>query len=249
MNVQGKVVVITGAAGGIGSVMSKRLAKNGAKVFLLDIDASVVNVKDSISETGGQAECLAIDLTSEEEWKQAGETVIKNFGRIDVLVNNAGINIRKNIEEMTLEEWNKMMLVNVGSVFLGCKTVLPYMRHQGGGTIINTSSVCGLIGHKYTPEAYTAGKGALTTLTKSIAARYAKYGIRCNSINPSTVETPMTKNMLESPEWRQERLGEVPLGRLATTDDVANAVLFLASDEATFINGVALPVDGGVTCC
>lgn len=249
MRVPGKVVIVTGAAGGIGSVMARKLADNGAKVFLLDIDSRVEEVRDSIREKGGTADCLAIDLTSEADWETAGKMAMDRFGRVDVLVNNAGINIRKTIEEMTLDEWNKMMLVNVGSVFLGCKTVIPYMKAQGGGVIINTSSVCGLIGHLYTPEAYTAGKGALTTLTKSIAARYAKYGIRCNSINPSTVETPMTKNMLESPEWRRERIGEVPLGRLATTDDVANAVLFLASDEASFINGVALPVDGGVTCC
>ena len=140
------------------------------------------------------------------------------------------------------------MKVNTGSTFLGTKYAIPVMRRQGGGAIINTSSVCGLIGHKFTPEAYTASKGAVTMLTKAIASRYAKDGIRCNSIHPSTVDTPFVRKNLEDPVFRSQRLGEVPLGRLATSEDVANAVLYLASEEASFINGVALPVDGGVTC-
>jgi cyclopentanol dehydrogenase len=123
------------------------------------------------------------------------------------------------------------------------------MRKQGGGAIINTSSVCGLIGHRYTPEAYTATKGAVTLLTKAVASRYAKDGIRCNCINPSTVDTPFVQELFKDPERKKERLGEVPLGRLATVEDVANAALYLASEEASFINGVALPVDGGTTCC
>ena len=153
---------------------------------------------------------------------------------------------------MNIDEWMTMMKVNTGSAFLGCKYAIPVMRGQGGGVILNTSSVCGLIGHKYTAEAYTATKGAITTLTKSIASRYAKDNIRCNSIHPSTVDTPFIQMVFSDPvkgaQSRAERLGEVPLGRLATAEDVANAVLYLASEEASFINGVALPVDGGVTC-
>jgi cyclopentanol dehydrogenase len=164
-------------------------------------------------------------------------------------VNNAGIDIRKPIEEMVISEFNTMMLVNVGSVFLGTKYVIPVMRKQGGGPIINTSSVCGLIGHRYTPEAYTTTKGAVTLLTKSIASRYGSENIRCNSIHPSTVDTPLVQQMFKDPVKKQQRFDEVPLGRLATSNDVANAVLYLASEEASFINGVALPVDGGVTCC
>lgn len=146
-------------------------------------------------------------------------------------------------------EFSTMMSVNVGSVFLGTKYVLPVMRRQGGGAIINTSSVCGLIGHRYTPEAYTTTKGAVTLLTKAIASRYGHENIRCNSIHPSTVDTPLVQEMFKDPVKKQQRLDEVPLGRLATSRDVANAVLYLASDEAAFINGIALPVDGGVTCC
>jgi cyclopentanol dehydrogenase len=195
------------------------------------------------------ASFIQMDLTSEEAWKETIDTVVAKEGRIDVLVNNAGINIRKPIEEMVISEFNTMMLVNVGSVFLGTKYVIPVMRKQGGGAIINTSSVCGLIGHRYTPEAYTTTKGAVTLLTKSIASRYGSENIRCNSIHPSTVDTPLVQEMFKDPVKKQQRFDEVPLGRLATSDDVANAVLYLASEEASFINGVALPVDGGVTCC
>ena len=141
-----------------------------------------------------------------------------------------------------------MMSVNTGSVFLGCKYVIPIMKKQGGGAIINTSSVCGLVGHKYTPEAYTASKGAVTLLTKAVASRYARFGIRCNSIHPSTVDTPLVQTLFKDPARKAERLGEVPLGRLCSVQDVANAVLFLSGDEAAFINGLAMTVDGGVTC-
>lgn len=246
--VQGKVVIVTGAAGGLGSCMALTLAKNGAKIVLLDIDDRAAEIRDMIVTAGGDALYRKTNLTDESDWASAVAEIIKAFGKVDVLINNVGINIRKPIEEMALEEWNTMMLVNTGSVFLGCKSVMPYMKEQGSGSIINTSSVCGLVGHLYTTEAYTATKGAVTMLTKSIASRYASFGIRCNSIHPSTVETALTQQMMQSPEWKQQRIGEVPLGRLAVPQDVANAVLFLASDEASFINGAALTVDGGVTC-
>ena len=241
-----KTVLVAGGAGGLGTAIVKRLSAEGANVFILDLDENRGHALVSeVRAEGGQASFIQMDLTSEEAWRQA----VIAADRVDVLINNAGINIRKPIEEMVLEEWNQMMLVNTGSVFLGIKAVLPVMRKQGGGAIINTSSVCGLIGHRYTPEAYTATKGAVTLLTKSVAARYAKDGIRCNCINPSTVDTPFVQQLFKDPERKKERLGEVPLGRLATAEDVANAVLYLASDEAAFINGIALPIDGGVTCC
>ncbi len=240
----GKSVLITGGAGGLGSAMARLLAANGASVLILDMEAE--KGEALASEIG--AKFFAMDVTSESDWANAMRFALKQTGRVDVLVNNAGINIRKPIEEMSFPEWQKMMDVNTGSVFLGTKHAIPIMRAQGGGAIINTSSVCGLIGHRYTPEAYTASKGAVTLLTKSVAARYAKDGIRCNSIHPSTVYTPLVEAMFKDPERRAERIGEVPLGRLASEMDVANAVLFLASDEASFLNGVALPIDGGVTC-
>ena len=193
MNVKGKMILVTGGAGGHGSAMAKLLSENGAKLQIIDLEA--VREKGEalaaeIKAAGGDAWFCSADVTTEEDWKKAVDFAMENTGRIDVLVNNAGINIRKPVEEMNIDEWMTMMKVNTGSTFLGCKYTIPIMRKQGGGAIINTSSVCGLVGHKYTTEAYTATKGAITMLTKAIASRYAKDNIRCNSIHPSTVYTP-----------------------------------------------------------
>ena len=241
MRVPGKVIAITGGTGGLGSAMARRLAQEGARVYLLDLKGEEVAKELALP-------FIRIDLTSEEDWKSAISQILGREGRLDVLVNNAGINIRKPVEEMTIGEWNTMMSVNTGSVFLGCKYAIPVMKKQGSGVIINTSSVCGLVGHKYTPEAYTASKGAVTLLTKAIASRYGRFNIRCNSIHPSTVDTPLVAQLFKDPQRKAERYDEVPLGRLCDPSDVANAVLFLASDEAAFINGLSLAVDGGVTC-
>ena len=250
MNVKDKSILITGAGGGLGSAMASLLAENGAQVLLLDMDPEKGQAAaDSIRAKGQKAWFFRMDVTCEDDWKAAVDYAMEKTGRVDVVVNNAGINIRKPVEEMSIDEWCVMMKVNTGSVFLGCKYAIPVMRKQGGGCFINTSSVCGLIGHKYTPEAYTASKGAVTLLTRAIASRYAKDGIRSNSIHPSTVYTPLVEVLFRDPLRKAERLEEVPLGRLASTEDVANAVLYLASEEAGFINGVSLPVDGGVTCC
>lgn len=187
MNVSEKTILITGGAGGLGSAMARLLAVNGATVVILDMDRDKgEQLVAELAQSGAKAYFQRIDVTSEEDWKRAVDDAVKETGRVDVLVNNAGINIRKPVEEMSIDEWQKMMAVNTGSVFLGCKYVIPVMRRQGGGVIINTSSVCGLIGHKYTTEAYTATKGAVTMLTKAIASRYAKDNIRCNSIHPSS---------------------------------------------------------------
>jgi len=250
VNVSDKVILVTGGAGGLGAEMVRLLASQGAKLYILDIDVTKgEQLAHELTQQSYAVKFMKLDLTAEAEWERVVAAIAAEAQRIDVLVNNAGINIRKPIEEMNFTEFNTMMSVNVGSVFLGTKYVIPVMRKQGGGAIINTSSVCGLIGHKYTPEAYTTTKGAVTLLTKAIASRYGHEGIRCNSIHPSTVDTPLVQEMFKDPVKKQQRFDEVPLGRLATAQDVANAVWYLASDEASFMNGVALPVDGGVTCC
>ncbi len=251
MNVKDKTVLITGGAGGLGSEIAKLLAANGAVIFILDLatagDAAQA-VTEQIESDGGKAYFIPADITCEEDWEKAFAFAVEKTGKADVLFNNAGINIRKPIEEMSFDEWMTMMKINTGGVFLGTKHAIPQMRAQGGGCIINTSSVCGLVGHKFTPEAYTATKGAVTMLTKAVASRYGADNIRCNCICPSTVNTPMLAERLKDPAFAAERLGEVPLGRFCSAADVANAALYLASDEASFINGVALSVDGGVTC-
>jgi NAD(P)-dependent dehydrogenase (short-subunit alcohol dehydrogenase family) len=244
MRLLNKVALITGAAQGLGAEIARRFHGEGAFVFIADINEA--EGKKTALELDG-AVFLKLDVASEESWKSAFTAVLSKAGRLDILINNAGINIRKNIEEMPVESLDTMLAVNLKGPFLGIKHALPIMRSSGGGTILNMSSICGLVGHKYTNEAYTATKGALTLLTKSIASRYAKDNIRCNSIHPSTVDTPLVQAVLKDPERRAERYGEIPLGRIATMTDVANAFVFLASDEASFINGAAFPVDGGLT--
>jgi NAD(P)-dependent dehydrogenase (short-subunit alcohol dehydrogenase family) len=248
-----KVAVITGAARGLGAAIARRFREEGAFVFVCDIqedEGRRTAAELSLVARGiGGAEFVPLDVSSEESWKGVYAAVRARRGRLDVLVNNAGINIRKDIEQMSVEDLEAMIAVNIKGPFLGIKHALPLMREAGGGCILNMSSVCGLIGHRFTNEAYTLTKGALTLLGRSVAARYASDNIRCNSVHPSTVDTPLVQSVLSDAVKRAERLGEVPLGRLATVADVANAFVFLASDEAAFINGVSFPVDGGLTAC
>ncbi|WP_294856542.1 SDR family NAD(P)-dependent oxidoreductase [uncultured Oscillibacter sp.] len=249
MNVKDKVIVVTGGAGAIGTTQTKLLAENGAEVWVLDLAADRAEaLAKELTNVGCRVHGVGMDVASEEAWKAVTERIVEQSGRLDVIVNNAGINIRKTIEEMTKDEWMQMMEVNTASVFLATKYAIPIMRRQGGGVILNTNSICGLIGHMNTPEAYTATKGAVTLLTKSVAARYAKDNIRCNSIHPATIDTPFVAALMADPVKKQARIDEIPLGRLTTPEDVANAVLYLASEEASFLNGVNLPIDGGVTC-
>jgi len=248
MRLQDKVALITGGAAGIGAEIAKRFAAEGAKVLIGDLDAGAAErTAEHIRQTGGHARSVSLDVTSEANWRVALDGIRTSEGRLDILVNNAGITKRIPIAEMPMEDFDAIMAVNVRGVFLGIKHSLPFMKERGGGSIVNISSICGLVGHKYTNETYTTSKGAVTLLTKSVAVRYAGDNIRCNSIHPGTVDTPMVRQLFKDPEKKRERLEEVPLGRLATASDVANAALFLASDEASFITGVALPVDGGMT--
>ena len=248
MRLKNKCVLITGSARGIGAEIARRFSEEGATVFVADLDdkEGEKTVKDIVKK-GGKAFFVLLNVTSEASWKNAINVVVEHGSGLDVLINNAGINIREPIEEMKAESLDTMLAVNIKGPFMGIKHAIPFMRKKGGGCIINMSSICGLVGHKYTTEAYTTTKGALTLLTKSVGVRYAKDNIRCNALHPSTVDTPLVQDLFKDPKKKEERLGEVPLGRLATVHDVANAALFLASDEANFINGVSLPVDGGLT--
>ncbi|MCE5281578.1 MAG: SDR family oxidoreductase [Deltaproteobacteria bacterium] len=248
MRLKDKVALVTGSSQGLGLAIARRFALEGARVFLGDIkEEAGRDAAAELTSRGVKAWFVRLDVSDEESWKAALAALIERAERLDVLVNNAGINIRKPIEEMTVEELDRMLAVNVRGPFLGIKHALPLMRQNGGGSIINMGSVCSLIGHKFTPEAYTTVKGAVSQLTRSVAVRYAKDNIRANVLCPSTVETPLVQEVMKDPERRKERVGEVPLGRLADMEDVASAALYLASDEATFINGVTFPVDGGVT--
>jgi NAD(P)-dependent dehydrogenase (short-subunit alcohol dehydrogenase family) len=248
MRLKNKTALVTGSARGIGAAIARRFSEEGATVFIADLDEPEGRkTAGEITTSGGTAFFVVLDVTAEASWETALAVVVEQSGRLDILINNAGINIREPIEEMKAESLDAMLAVNVKGPFLGIKHAIPLMRASGGGSIINMSSICGLVGHKYTTEAYTTTKGALTLLTKCVGVRYAKDNIRCNSLHPSTVETPFVLELFKDPWKKEERLGEVPLGRLATVRDVANAALYLASDEASFLNGVSLPVDGGLT--
>ncbi len=242
---EGKTALITGGAQGLGHRMALRMADEGAFVFIADMMDSekasrTLELPDSMFY-------LKLDVTCEEDWVQAFQSIRESGKNLDILVNNAGINIREPIEEMTVEHLDAMMAVNIRGPFLGIKHAIPVMRELGGGSIINISSICGLVGHKYTTEAYTTTKGAITMLTKSVAVRYASDNIRCNSIHPSTVDTPLIHELFKDPEKKKQRFDEIPLGRLADADEVAFAAVYLACDRNSFMNGVQLPVDGGLT--
>ena len=248
MRLKDKVALVTGASQGLGLAIARRFSLEGALVFLGDLKEDQGRTAAAeLTSRGARARFIHLDVTSEESWRAALTTLIDQAGKLDILVNNAGINIRQPIEEMSVESLDLMLAVNVRGPFLGIKHVLPLMRRNGGGSIISMGSVCSLIGHKFTPEAYTLTKGAISQLTRAVGVRYAKDNIRANVLCPSTVETPLMQEVMKDPERRQERVGEVPLGRLASMEDVAGAALYLASEEAAFINGVAFPVDGGVT--
>ena len=252
---KGKIALIMGAGSvgpgwGNGRAMAVRFAEEGAKVFGVDIDlARMKETVERVQDIGGEIEVATCDVTQSSQIANVVRQCEEKWGRIDILVNNVGGSAKGGPVELEEDVWDAQVDSNLKSVFLSCKHVLPIMEKQGSGAIINMSSICGLVGHKYTTEAYTITKGAVTLMTKTVGVRYAKDNIRCNSIHPSTVDTPLVQILFKDPKRKEERFGEVPLGRLATEIDVANAALYLASDEAAFLNGVSLPVDGGLTAC
>jgi cyclopentanol dehydrogenase len=248
MRLEGKVALISGGARGIGEEIARRFLEEGAAVFIADIDEIAgEKTAEALRQSGGEVRALGLDVTHEESWIAAVGQIVREKGRIDILVNNAGITKRQPLTELPVEEFDQIMAVNTRGPFLGVKHVIPVMRENGGGSIVNMSSICGLVGHKFSGESYVMSKGAVTLMTKAVAVKYASDNIRCNSVHPSTADTAIVQDLFKDPVKKKQRLDEVPLGRLASTRDIANAVLFLASDEAAFITGVALPVDGGLT--
>jgi cyclopentanol dehydrogenase len=248
MRLEGKVAIISGGARGQGAEEARLFAKEGAKVVFGDIlDDEGRKVEAEISEAGGEAAYIRLDVTSAQDWKAAVELAENKYGKLDILVNNAGILNRKGIEDTTEEEWDQIMDVNAKGVFLGTKEAIPAMRRAGGGSIVNISSVAGLIGSSQGIAAYTASKGAVRLFTKVTAVQHANDGIRCNSVHPGGVDTPMTQDAMSDPNVRAERERRVPLGRIGTVEDIAYGVLYLASDESSFVTGSELVIDGGST--
>ena len=242
----GKVAIITGGARGQGEVEARLFAQEGAKVVFGDIlDDEGRQVEAAIRQAGGEAAYVHLDVTREADWQKAMETAVSRYGKLDILVNNAGILSRDGIEETTLELWNTVMAVNATGVFLGTRYAIPEMRKTGGGSIVNISSISGMIA--LGGPAYNASKGAVRVFTKVTAVRHADDNIRCNSIHPGPVRTAMTESTYSDPDKLAQRLRSMPLGRLGTSEDIAYGVLYLASDEAAYMTGSELVIDGGYT--
>ncbi|EIE51251.1 short-chain dehydrogenase/reductase SDR [Citreicella sp. 357] len=244
---QGKTALISGAAKGMGSAEARIFAAEGAQVIVADVDdagASVV-AKD-IENAGGRAAAVHLDVSDAASWQNAIAEGNKAFGNINVLVNNAGILVMKPVQDTTEDDWDKIFAINTKGVFLGTKAVLENMKAAGGGAIVNISSIYGLVGAP-SSAAYQATKGAVRLFTKATAVDYAEFNIRVNSVHPGVIRTAMTQDILADPSGQKEILGTTILQRPAEPEEVARAVLFLASDEASFMTGSEMVVDGGYT--
>jgi NAD(P)-dependent dehydrogenase (short-subunit alcohol dehydrogenase family) len=246
----GKIALVTGGASGIGRATGLRFLEAGATVVFADIDVPGARAAAAAGGTD-RASATALDVTDDAAWDVAVGDVVRDHGRLDVLVNSAGIAPFADIEACTTAEWHRVMAVNVDSVFFGCRAAVRAMK-DGGGSIVNISSVSGLIGG-YNTAAYNASKGAVRLLTKSVALHCARrrYGIRCNSVHPTFVETPMLENVLATtrdPEGTRAKLiASVPLGRMAKATEIADMIVYLASDESQFVTGAEFVIDGGMT--
>jgi NAD(P)-dependent dehydrogenase (short-subunit alcohol dehydrogenase family) len=250
MRLAGKVALITGGTEGIGLATAKLLLAEGARVVITG--RSEEKGRRALSELSGLGEVFFVpgDVSRREDASRMIDEAVSRYGRIDILFNNAGVYLEKSAEETSEEEWDLVMDINVKGTFLVSKFAVPHMKRQGGGAIVNNSSDAGLVGNRNCP-AYCASKGAITVMTKAMALDYAPFGIRVNSVNPGTVDTPMLAREVEAsanPDAYMERtVSESPMGRICRPEEVARAVLFLVSDESSFVTGASLSVDGGLT--
>jgi cyclopentanol dehydrogenase len=243
----GKVALISGGARGQGAAEAKTFATEGAKVVFGDVrDEEGKQVEADIRATGGEAVYVHLDVTSEADWQRAVQEAVNRYGKLNILVNNAGIIIpRVPIEERTADEWDQVMAVNAKGVFLGTKYAIPAMRQAGGGAIVNISSIAGIGQALHQEPAYAASKAAVRMFTKVTATQHAKDRIRCNSVHPGPIDTAMLHSAMPEPQVLDQRLGRVALGRMGTIAEIVSGVLYLASDEASYVTGSELVIDGG----
>jgi NAD(P)-dependent dehydrogenase (short-subunit alcohol dehydrogenase family) len=243
----GKVALISGGARGQGAAEAETFVREGARVVFGDVrDDEGRKVEAAIRAAGGEAVYLHLDVTSEADWQAAVKTAVERYGKLDILINNAAITIpRVPIEERSVAEWDQVMAVNARGVFLGTKHAIPAMRRAGGGSIVNISSVAGIGPSLHQEPAYAASKGAVRIFTKVTASQHAKDKIRCNSVHPGPVDTEMFQKAFPDKDAMARRLQRIPLGRMGTVAEIVSAVLYLASDEASYITGGELLIDGG----
>ena len=246
MRLEGKVAFISGGSRGMGAEEARLFAKEGAKVVIGDVlEDEGQQLAAQISEAGGEALFVALDVTREDQWQAAIAATVAQFGKLDILVNNAGISGHGTVESTTEADWDRLMDINAKGVFLGTKVAIPEMRRAGGGSIINISSQLGIVGVDNSSPQYQASKGAVRLLTKATAVQYAQENIRCNSVHPGPIVTPMTESGRADPDRNRVTLSRIPLGRYGEAEDVAYGVLFLASDESSYMTGSELVIDGG----
>jgi NAD(P)-dependent dehydrogenase (short-subunit alcohol dehydrogenase family) len=245
LNLDGKVAIVTGATGGIGSAISSLLACYGAEIVIADINLSnAPELEKKIRNFGRDCMSVKVDLANSKEIESLVEQTLAKYGTIDILVNNAGITNRKSALDITSEEWDQLLEINLKAVFICCKAVGKIMVNQRRGRIINISSTVGIQGNP-NRSAYAASKGGVILLTKVLANEWGPFNVNVNAIAPGFTETPMTKTLLSDPKYRMQSLSRIPLGRFAYPEEIAASVLFLASDASSYITGHTLVVDGG----
>lgn len=245
MRLQGKVAIVTGAAHGMGESEAVLFAREGASVMVADVDPDGQKVAANITGAGGKAQFVKLDVSSEADWEAAIRATVAAYGRLDILVNNAGISGTHDPDTHSTAAWDRLMSVNAKGVFLGMKHAVPVMRQGGGGSIVNISSISGFVGQDKIHMGYNASKGAVRIMTKAGAVQYGRDGIRVNSVHPGFLPPMRTSKASADPAWRKPLLDAVPLRREGRIEEVAYAVLFLASDEASYVSGTELVVDGG----
>ena len=245
MRLKNKIALISGAASGMGESAARIFAREGAKVVLADVlEKEGSKVAASIVSTGGEALFMRLDVSDEEQWREAVRAMVKRYGRLDLLVNNAGISGGVP-DRMSTEYFDKLMAVNARGTFLGMKHAIPEMQKAGGGAIVNVSSISGFVGQEFVHMGYNAAKAAIRMMTKAAAVQYAEDGIRVNSVHPGLMPPMRTSVTSADPKVREKVLETVPMRRAGRVEEVAYAILFLATDEASYITGTELVVDGG----